>query len=182
LAAQIDSSDLRIPPEKLEELYQQYREALQRFFRRHRPESVDDLVQTVYVEALSTQPREAVQEPLKYLFGIALNVLNNDFRRLQRERSRFVSVDPEDLKSIPESAGAWRAAASDSNTEILQQQMHDALQQLPRACQVAFTRSRRDGWSYQQIATELNVTPHAVKKYIVKTLSHLRTHLRSSLP
>jgi len=101
LAAQIDSSDLRIPPEKLEELYQQYREALQRFFRRHRPESVDDLVQTVYVEALSTQPREAVQEPLKYLFGIALNILNNNFQHLQHKHNQFMSVDPKNLKSIP---------------------------------------------------------------------------------
>jgi len=181
VAAQIDSSDFRIPPEELQKLYQQYREALQRFLQKRRRGSVEDLVQAVYLEALSTRPREAVQEPLKYLFGIALNVLHSDYRRSQRQRARFVSVDPQDLESIPEGGGAW-STEDDSSTEILQQQMHEALKQLPKPCEVAFTRSRRDGWSYNQIAVELGVTSHAVKKYIVKTLAHLRTHLHASLP
>ena len=53
---------------------------------------------------------------------------------------------------------------------------------LPGSWQIAFIRSRCEGWSYQQIAEELKVTPHSVKKYIVRTMAHLRIQLRQAAP
>jgi DNA-directed RNA polymerase specialized sigma24 family protein len=36
--------------------------------------------------------------------------------------------------------------------------------------------------SYREIAAELGCTHHAVKKYITKALSHVRTHLSAEDP
>jgi RNA polymerase sigma-70 factor (ECF subfamily) len=180
LAAQIESSEFRIPPEQLRELYAQYRGALHRFFQKRRPEQAEDLVQTVFLEALGSRPHETIEEPLRYLFGVAFNVLHNHYRRSKREHSRYTATDPRELESVPESAGAW--SSDDGQATELMQQAFEEITLLPRACQIAFIRSRRDGWSYQQIAVELKVTPHAVKKYIVKALAHLRVQLRQTSP
>jgi len=180
LAAQIESSDFRIPPEQLRELYAQYRGALHRFFQKRRPEQAEDLVQTVFLEALGSRPHETIEEPLRYLFGVAFNVLHSHYRRAKRDSSRYTATDPRDLESVPENGGTW--SSDDGVAAELMEQAFEEITQLPRACQIAFIRSRRDGWSYQQIADELKVTPHAVKKYIVKALAHLRVQLRQTLP
>lgn len=176
MAAQIDSSDFRIPPEQLRELYKQYRGALHRFFQQRRPGQAEDLVQIVFLEALGSRPHETIAEPLRYLFGVAFNVLHNHYRCAKRDSSRYTATDPRELESIPESGGTW-SSDDDQGAELMQQAFEE-ITSLPKACQIAFIRSRRDGWSYQQIAEELKVTPHAVKKYIVKAMAHLRTQLR----
>lgn len=178
MAAQIESSDFRIPPEQLRDLYTQYRSALHRYFQQRRPGQAEDLVQIVFLEALGSRPHETVAEPLRYLFGVASNVLHNHYRRSKRESSRYTATDPHELEAVPESCGTW--SSNDDQGAELMQQAFEEITRLPKACQVAFIRSRRDGWSYQQIAEELQVTPHAVKKYIVKALAHLRTQLRKT--
>jgi RNA polymerase sigma-19 factor, ECF subfamily len=177
VAAQIDNSDFAPPREDLSKLYEQYRDALLRFFRRRRRDNADDLMQTLYEIVASAKPSESVREPLKYLFGIAQYVLTADYKRSKREHARFVYVDPEDLKSVPDAAGAWSAPEVQPSPQ--QELLEEWLGELPRACQVAFLRSRRDGWTYREIASELHVTTHTVKKYLIKSMNHLRMHLRA---
>jgi len=179
VAAQSDDCGEPSSTQDLRALYLEYRRTLQAFFRRHRRAHADDLVQTVYLEAMANRPREAIREPLRYLFGIALNVLRGDYRRSARERARFVSMDPQSLEGLPVSKSAWSTdSAQDSR---LKERLEDALASLPRRWQIAFLRSRRDGCSYRDIAEELHVSPHTVKKYIVKTLAHLRAQFHSTL-
>jgi len=178
VAAQSDDCGEPSSTQDLRALYLEYRRTLQAFFRRHRRVHADDLVQTVYLEAMANRPREGIREPLRYLFGIAANVLRGDYRRSARERARFVSMDPQSLEGLPVSKSAWSTdSAQDSR---LKERLEDALASLPRRWQIAFLRSRRDGCSYRDIAEELHVSPHTVKKYIVKTLAHLRAQFHST--
>jgi len=176
VAAQFDNRDDQGGPQDLRALYLEYRRALQRFFRRYRPAHADDLVQAVYLEAVAKRPRGVVHDPLRYLFGIALNLLRSDYRRSARERARFVSMDPQSLDDLPVHKSAW---TDDSEQDSqLTERIDLALANLPSPWRVALLRSRRDGWTYRQIADELHVSPHTVKKYIVKALAHLRTGSR----
>lgn len=178
MAAQFDNREDQGAPQDLRALYLEYRRALRRFFRRHRSAHAEDLVQAVYLEAVANSPREAVRDPLRYLFGIALNVLRSDYRRSARERARFVSMDPQSLDALSVHRSAW---ADDSEQDSqLAERIESALACLPQPWRTAFLRSRRDGWTYRQIADELHVSPHTVKKYIVKSLAHLRTRSRST--
>jgi len=52
------------------------------------------------------------------------------------------------------------------------------LEGLPVATQIAIVRSRRDGWTYEQIAVELGVTPHMVKHHIGRAISHFVAYFR----
>ena len=53
------------------------------------------------------------------------------------------------------------------------------LARLPRACQFALLRQYRDNRSYKEIAAEMGVSPHAVKKYIGRALNEFRMHFNS---
>lgn len=176
MAGQFDNREDQSGPQDLRALYLEYRRALQRFFRRHRPAHAEDLVQAVYLEAVAKRPRGPVRDPLGYLFGIALNLLRSDYRRSARERARFVSMDPESLDALPSYKSAW-SDDSDQDSQLTDR-IESALASLPQPWRIALLRSRRDGCTYRQIADELHVSPHAVKKYIIKALAHLRTGSR----
>jgi DNA-directed RNA polymerase specialized sigma24 family protein len=68
----------------------------------------------------------------------------------------------------------WRAM------ELAFEEFERVLNELPVNCRAALLRQRRDGWSYQQIAQELDVSVNTVKDYIVKALQHFQVHF--SLP
>jgi len=172
-----DICDFRIPPQELWQLYREQLQALRRYFQKHRPHQVDDLLQAVYMEALTSRPAEAIRDPIRYLFGVAQNVLYSEYRRAARENTHWVKLEPEALEGVAEKQGLW-AGGEDGDTALLQERFEQALRRLPKECQAAFLRAKRDGWSYQQIATELQVTPHTVKKYIMKALARLRMELQ----
>jgi RNA polymerase sigma-70 factor (ECF subfamily) len=171
----IEQTEFRISPEDMKALYENHAAQVKRFFQKRRTRDVEDLVQTVYAEALATTPRNAVLDPVKYLFGIARNVLHTDYRRFHRECSRLTFVDPEELASVPATEQILSEVDAIGACELSCRRIEDALNGMPRRCQLAFVRSRRDGRSYNEIAVELGVTAHTVKKYIVRALEHLRS-------
>ncbi len=178
MARESNTPDFRIPREELWQLYQEQVQALRRYFKKHRPSQVDDLMQAVYMESLASHPAEAVRNPIRYLFGVAQHVLHSEYRRATRESERWVKLDPKVLEGVADGRGLW-AAGEDADSALLQERLETALRQLPRECQAAFLRAKRDGRSYREIAEELEVTTHTVKKYIMKALAHLRTELLS---
>src|SRR6185437_9392638 len=105
-------------------------------------------------------------------------------------RTRRISFKPSIWKRWRSVLEAWSTIRSDISSGLrsiycgaitvvqLTERIDLALANLPSPWRVALLRSRRDGWTYRQIADELHVSPHTVKKYIVKALAHLRTASR----
>jgi RNA polymerase sigma factor (sigma-70 family) len=178
LAAHRNAPDSKTAAHSLEQACEQYRQELRRFFERRAPRAdrVDDLVQLVYLRLLRSPPVSLVNDPRQFMYRVAWNVLRDENQRAQRERETF-SCDPEQLEGLANQVGSlW---VDDSTEELVREQLDQALRQLPRACQVAFLRQYRDGRSYKEIAEELGVTSHAVKKYIMKALNHFRSHFNT---
>lgn len=178
MARENNTPDFSIPREELWQLYREQVHTLRRYFKKHRPSQVDDLMQAVYMEALTSHPAEAVRNPIHYLFGVAQHVLHSEYRRSSRESARWVKLDPKALEGVADERGLW-TAGEDTGSALLQERMETALRQLPSQCQAAFLRAKRDGRSYREIADELQITTHTVKKYIMKALVHLRAELQS---
>ena len=55
--------------------------------------------------------------------------------------------------------------------------LHEVLMQLPPKCRAAVVLHYRDDWPYQQIADELKVSSHMVKKYLTQALGHCRRRM-----
>ncbi len=60
----------------------------------------------------------------------------------------------------------------------LQKAINEAIDQLPEKCRLVFTLSRFEEMSYQEIATELNISIKTVENQISKALKYLRIALK----
>ncbi|MBL8267510.1 RNA polymerase sigma factor [Steroidobacter sp.] len=173
------SNSSQDPPgeDALARAYEQYRQELRRFFERNARDrqTVDDLMQAMYLRLVRRAIGEQVQDPQRYLFRVAWNLLHTTNRRQQEERTRTVSCHTAEFDAHADRGNAlW--LEDNASTALFQEEMNRALRELPVACQVAMLRQYRDNRTYKEIAEELGVTPHAVKKYIVRALNHFRMH------
>ena len=161
----------------IEESYTQYRAELVAFFRRRARDagSVEDLVQSMYERLLRYRPRAPVENPIGYLYMIARRVLIDANREAHIEQNLYLQCDAAELNLLAEKLSSlW--VHDEGGPEVAIEEIDRVLKQLPRNCQIALVRQRRDGWSRVQIAQELGVSVNTVKDYIVKALEHFRAH------
>jgi RNA polymerase sigma-70 factor (ECF subfamily) len=164
----------------LGEVYAQHKAELRHFFARQlrSAQNAEDLVQEIYVQLLRFPPTETLRQPLDYLYKIAWHVVNRANRRTQIEQQQFVSGDSEMLDRLAGRSG--RLWAGDISEQLsTEQQLQRILGQLPHACRTAIILLRRDGLSYQEIADEMGVSVHSVKKYIARALTHFKTYFKT---
>jgi RNA polymerase sigma-19 factor, ECF subfamily len=150
-------------------VYEQYRSELRRFLARqsHRSQNPDDLVQEVYMQLLRFPPRETLREPQAYLYKIAWNVVNRSNLRAAREAP---TVNPQSLERLHE-----RLWTDDVSEQLdAEQRLAQALAELPRPAQAAILLFKRDGLSYREIASEMGISIHTVKKYIARAIVHFK--------
>ena len=166
--------------DRLEDAYQRYRAELRVFFARKArdPHTVDDLIQAMYLSLKKTRPAQEVRDPRQYLFGVAWHMLHDANRRAEAERSRLVGCNFDEFDNYAGRTNRlW--VEDDATSEQQRSELERVLSQLPVACQVAVIRQYRDNRTYAEIARELGVTTHAVKKYIVRALNHFRAHFNN---
>lgn len=170
--------DNRMPVEAIAEAYDRYRTELRQFMSRRARlgRDVDDLVQEVYVQLLRFPPAEVLREPQSYLYRIAWHVVNRANQRAQQEASPY---DPAALERL--TVGMSRFRAGDASERLIaDQQLAGALAQLPRTCQAAILLFKRDGLSYKEIAAELGISIHTVKKHIARAILHFKSCSKES--
>jgi RNA polymerase sigma factor (sigma-70 family) len=170
---------LKMTDQDLGEMYEQYRPELRRFFaRRSRSaQNAEDLVQEIYVQLLRFPPTETLRRPQDYLYKIAWRVVNRANQRAHLDEHQMVTADSDTLEWLSaQSATPW---APDISEQLgTREQLQRLLAQLPSAWQVAVVLLRRDGFSYEEIASVMGVSIHTVKKYIAHALAHFKTASR----
>lgn len=155
-------------PTDLTQAYEQHRDELRGFLRTYafRKDSVEDLVQEVYVALMRHPPREALRDPSAYLYKIGWNVLRRANRRARGEPETHDSATLARLSTqATEDAGAELAA---------EQQLIALLKELPPLYGAVLILNRRDGMNYSQIATRLAISISQVRRYLGLALSHLK--------
>jgi RNA polymerase sigma-70 factor (ECF subfamily) len=63
----------------------------------------------------------------------------------------------------------------------LEEQIKDAIENLPEQCRLIFTLSRQSGFKYAEIAQHLEISPKTVENQMGKALKVLRQKLKSYL-
>jgi RNA polymerase sigma factor (sigma-70 family) len=160
--------------------YEQYRPELKRFFaRQSRTEDAEDLVQAMWERLLRYPPREAVLAPQEYLYRVAWMVLHRHRTRGRIDQSR-VTYDQEAVEQLANQAANHSHQNDIVDQLCTEQQLERILGQLPPHWQAAIILLKRDGLSYQEIAKELGLSVHTVKKYIARALAHFKSRLTNA--
>jgi RNA polymerase sigma-70 factor, ECF subfamily len=139
-------------------------------------EDADDLTQEVFLRAFRGLARFRAQAPPRaWLAAIADNAIKNKYRSRSRFRRIFAS-DPssdslEDRASRGESPEEGARAGESRGT------VQDALSKLPIEFRLPIVLRDLEEWSYEEIATSLQLPIGTVKSRIARGRGQLRTIL-----
>ncbi len=153
-----------------ETLFDRYREAIWRFFRRRTPDPAraEELAQDTFVAVLEGAGRYEGRSSFRsYLFGAAYNVLLADRRKAAFRATGPLDTDPGDPRGSDPDAGIWvrhaLATLDDDDREILMLREYEQL-------------------SYQEIA-DLRSTPiNTVRSQLFRARGALKAALESRTP
>jgi len=135
----------------------------------------EDVVQEAFVKFTEFVNRNDVRHPVALLFRTVRNLAVDRWRRLTLEVR--TGADQEIL-SIASSTSASPEDAVLRRDEL--RLITDALQELPEHCRIAFEMHRLGGYTYEEIAETLGVSPSMVDKHIRRALTHCRARLRQT--
>jgi|SRR5271154_526321 len=162
-------------PSLVERLFAEHRAALQTFFLRRIRSKADsaDLAQEVYVRMLRIRDKDAIRNPVHYLYTVANNLIRENAARDRRQTSG-IDIDEapthEQLETLP---------AFDRDFDATQRivLLRTVLQQLRPKCRAAVELRFTHDLSYREIAMHLGVSPQMAKKYVAQALGHCRRRM-----
>jgi RNA polymerase sigma-70 factor (ECF subfamily) len=147
--------------------FDSYADDLLGFFRYKIGEpDAPDLVQDVYLRALTYPATQDVREPRAFLFRIAANLVVD---HLRKRSYRHCESDDGLEETIATLAPGPEQAASDSEGV---ERLCVALSELPPLCRHAFVLNRFDGLSHREIAERLGISEKTVQRYVAKAFEH----------
>lgn len=149
----------------------EYHAELQRFLMRRLRSlhHAQDLAQEAYLRLLRVERAELVRQPRAYLYRIALNLVLEFQLRARREP---ITYDSATFEEVAEQLSD--TVAEESEREADAEQIEHILAQLPPLYRAIFVLRKRDGLSYQEIAQQLEISVHTVKKYLARAVAKCR--------
>ncbi len=154
----------------------QHGQRLRRFLLARVRDAADaaDLVQEVYLRLLRVDDHETIRMPEAYVFALANHVLYQ--YRLRNSKP----VEPVEVTATLAEMEAEAQSDPVARSEALQrvEELQQVLKQLPPKAQAALVLHRRDGFTLEEIATQLNVSRPMIKKYLAKALLLCRQQLK----
>lgn len=144
------------------------------FVRRGANDEAEDLVQETYLRLLRAHQTqgEAIGNPEAYLFTVALNLAREQAVRRQRP---VHSID--EVEHMTALLAAEESVEDATERAQRRRRLQTLLGTLPERTRAVLVMQYRDGLSYKQIAQRMGVSPHMVKKHVVRGLSMCRQAL-----
>lgn len=159
----------------VERLFADHRAALQAFFLRRIRSKADapDLAQEVYVRMLRIADKEAIRNPVLYLYTVANNLVK-EHAVLDRRHASGIDIDDapahEQLETLPGFDGELDTRQRTARLGIV-------LKQLRPKCRAAMELRFTHGLSFREVALHLGVSPQMAKKYVAQGLAHCRRRM-----
>ncbi len=131
-------------------------------------EEAKDIAQEAWLRIYRLDHPEALKNPKAFLFQTASNLAIDKLRRAKLEQ-RYIEQQTDGERSAT-------VETTVENHDVLSI-INAALYELPTKCRQAFYMHRARGYSYPEIAKQLDVSTSMVEKYIIQALKHFRNKL-----
>lgn len=132
---------------------------------------VDDLAQEVYLRLLRIADIDVVRSPLSYVYGVAAHVASEFNMRDRKARVMFDSAVVD--AGLDHEDGRQDGSDAEGGAQM-EWEVNAALRQLSSKHLAVLLLERREGLSHAQIAEQLGLSIHTVKKYSVQALAQVR--------
>lgn len=158
---------------RFENVIEQFAPRLLRFLemRTGSRQDAQDLAQEAYFRLCRVREPDLIQSPESYLFRIASN-LAHEFVLRRRAQPGFVELDPGHAETEESQVNAF---GEELEVRSQVEQLEKILAELPPLYQAVLLMRKRDGYSHEEIAERLSISPHTVHKYLSRALLRCRT-------
>jgi RNA polymerase sigma-70 factor (ECF subfamily) len=133
-------------------------------------EQAKDMAQEVYLRLLRLNEPELVRNPQGYVYRIARNVVVEYLMSVEED---VVTYDSEVAEELDVQGALLEVDFGEQLTD--QRQLVSVLRQLPRIYREVMLLQKCDGLTYAEIAVELGISIHTVKKYLRLAVARCRT-------
>lgn len=160
--------------EAFDQVYEKYARRLYVFSLKYLKSTAEteELVQSVFLKVWENQKNLKKDTSFKsYLFTIAYNEICNLFRR-RKYQQKFVADTEGEQQRSPE------YAVDQIDYQEVMQQVELIIARLPEKQKAVFIKSRMEGKSTKEIASELGLSPGTVDNYISEALKLIRASLK----
>jgi len=141
--------------------------------RLRNPSDVPDLAQEIYLRLLRLEQPGEIRSPEAYLFTVATNLV---YEHTVRNSAIPPMVELETL------ADRLPAEEADPAAHAAVRERFDALERAVRRLsprmRTTLLMHRRDGFSLEEIGSQLGISRNVAKKYLAKALLYCRKNLR----
>ncbi len=131
-------------------------------------QQAQDLAQEAYLRLLRVERAELIRQPRAYLYRIAVNLVTEFRLRSQRDPVMY------DSETLTEVAERTAEASSEGERSGDAREVERLLEQLPPLYRAILVLRKRDGLSYAEIAQQLGISVHTVKKYLARAVAKCR--------
>lgn len=141
---------------------------------RNRTADVPDLAQEIFLRLLRISNHETIRSTEAYVYTIAFHVLH------QHAMRRAAVPEAVEITELIDQMESETDIDPAKRLETLQQLegLQHALGQLSPKAQAVLVLHRRDGYSLEEIATQLGFSRANAAKYLAKALVHCRQHMQ----
>jgi RNA polymerase sigma-70 factor (ECF subfamily) len=159
----------------VERLFKRQGSALRAYFVRRvrRGSDAAELAQEVYLRLLRIPDEATIRNPEAYLYTVAGNLLREQALQQRRDAAAVDVDDP----AVSAQLAEWPGFGADMDDSERARRLLEVLQQLPPKCQAAVQLQYWQDRSYADIAAQLGVSTHMVKKYLSQALVHCRRRM-----
>lgn len=154
-----------------------YHADLHRFLMRRlqSTQQAQDLAQEAYLRLLRVEKASLVRKPRAYLYRIAINLVY-EFRLRQQQEP--VTFDSDVLAEVSEAVSDHPQLEDERLAN--EQRVTALLERLPPLYRAILVLRKRDGLSYDEIARQLAISVHTVKKYLARAVAMCRERTDSN--
>lgn len=144
--------------------------------RIRRPDSARDLTQEIFERFLQLPKAHTARDPRAYLFGIASHVISEFWYQERRDRVTF------DSEAVDESSNDMaRAAPGDAAEQlVVREELERALSKLPANQRAVLLLVKRDGYTYQEVASRTGLSVETVRMYVYEGRAAVKMFLKNS--
>ncbi len=134
-------------------------------------EEAEELVQSVFLKVWENQHNLKTDKSFSsYLFTIAYNEICNVFRQRSYQRKFILSVESNNEAS--------EESEAQLDALFVREQIDRIIVKLPEKQRIIFIKSRQEGKSTRDIASELGLSSGTVDNYLSESLKFIRNQLK----
>lgn len=146
--------------------------------------NAEEIVQDVFLKFWNSRSSIEIKSSVKsYLYRMVHNQTLNFIRDNAQERNNAnISLDDLDSRAKLLNIHGSYDVLDELLLHQIEQELSDAIGNLPSQCRDIFCMARYQGNTYSEIATKLNVSVSTVKSQMLRAIDKLKTALESYLP